>query len=88
MFLNVSNVLNLVTTSLPMDKVLIAPYWADVDTSGIGDVFFRSTTSPTLLNNMSEIISTAFTNLIFTPQYLIIATWYEVGYNLGHTDKV
>ena len=37
--------------SLPLngtDKI-IAPYWADVDTRGTGQVFYRQTTDPSLL---------------------------------------
>lgn len=67
---------------------LIAPFWADVDTNGIGNIFFWSTTQQMLLNNASKIINDAFSGSNFDPQYLIIVTWLEVGYFRAHTDKV
>ena len=62
---------------------LIAPYWADADTTvnmGTGNVYYRSTTNQLLLDRSSEIINTAFTGKSFVAQYLYIVTWFRVGY--------
>ena len=68
---------------------LIAPYWSDVDTRGIGEVWYRETANPDLLERAQREISKAFVALeIFTPTYLFISTWDHVGYYNSHTDKV
>ena len=71
------------------DLELIAPYWADVDTTGTGVVWYRQTGDSALLNRARDDIRAAFTALdFFTPSYLFIATWDHVGYFDSHTDKV
>ncbi len=72
----------------PTGDPLITPFWADADTTGIGNVYFRTTTQQMLLNNASDIINTAFSDSNFIPQHLTIVTWLEVGYFDNHTDKV
>ena len=73
----------------PTDGVLIAPFWADVDTRGIGSIYYRLTSNQTLLNRFSMDISSFFAGQVtFSPQILFIATWFEVGYYNMHTDKV
>lgn len=74
---------------------IIAPYWADVDTSGSdtsrdpGSVWYRETANADLLQKAKQSISSAFVNHEnFVPTYLFIATWDHVGYFSGHTDKV
>ena len=73
-------------------RVLLSPYWADVDTrpDNGGAVFYRSSTDPTLLNNARDQIRAAFPVEFstFTPTYLFIATWDHVGYYNRQTDKV
>ena len=68
--------------------MLIAPYWADADTRGIGTVYYRSTTDEALLSRMTQDVGDSFSGVTFTPQYLFIATWFEIGYFSNHTDKV
>ena len=73
----------------PTDGVLIAPFWADVDVTGIGSIYYRITSNQTLLNRFSMDITSFFTGQVtFFPQILLIATWSEVGYYSMHTDKV
>ena len=72
----------------PTTEVRIAPFWADADTEGgLGNIFYRLTINPTLLNQAAQIINNAFTSS-FTPQYLAIVTWFEVGYFSQRGDKV
>ena len=77
--------------SLPLNGTerIIAPYWADVDTTGIGIIFYRQTNDSTLLTRARNEIKAAFPrsqNVIITN--LLIVTWDGVGYYSSRTDKV
>ena len=67
----------------------IAPYWADVDITEAGQIFYRQTTDPNLLSRASREIQTAF-SLNKDPEikHLLIATWNAVGYFSLGSDKV
>ena len=77
--------------SLPLsgtDKI-IAPYWADVDTRGTGNIYYRQTTDPSLLARATSEIRAAFsTSQNFMAKHLLIITWNAVGYYYRNTDKV
>ena len=65
------------------------PYWADVDTRGVGDVYYRQTTDPNLLARATSEIRAAFpSSRNVTIRRLLIATWDNVGYYFQSTDKV
>ena len=77
--------------SLPLTGTykIIAPYWADVDTRGTGNIYYRQTTDPILLARATSEIRAAYPmsqNLTITNMF--IATWDSVGYYYRHTDKV
>ena len=68
---------------------IIAPYWADLDTTGTGQIFYRQSTDPGLLARVTSQIEAAFPlskNITITN--LFIATWDAVGYYYKGTDKV
>ena len=70
------------------DKI-IAPYWADVDTRGTGNIYYRQSTDRSLLTRATSEIRAAFPesrNVTITN--LFIATWDSVGYYYQSTDKV
>ena len=73
-------------------RFLIAPFWADVDTTGTGDVYFMETEDPNLLEDAKEIILRSTSQAVglsrFEPRWMLIATWFRVGYFSSHTDKV
>ena len=70
------------------DKI-IAPYWADVDATGTGDIYYRKTTDNNLLARATKQIRIAFPNVhVASAEYLLIATWDRVGYYPEQTDKV
>ena len=74
---------------LPQASSFIAPYWADTDLRGTGQVYYRQTKDPVLLARATNEIQTAFPsskNVVVTN--LLIATWDAVGYYSKHTDKV
>ena len=67
----------------------VAPYWADVDIRGTGQVFYRETTDPSLLARASSEIRAPFNmSEDFEITNLFIATWDTVGYYAEGTDKV
>ena len=68
---------------------IIAPYWADVDIRGIGNIFYRQTTDPSLLARATSEIRAAFPNSqSVIIRNLLIATWDSVGYYSRRSDKV
>ena len=77
--------------SLPLSgtQQIIAPYWADVDTRGTGQVLYRQSTDPSLLARASREIQAAF-SLTYNIEIknLLISTWNAVGYYYRKTDKV
>ena len=77
--------------SLPLSGSyrIIAPYWADVDTRGAGDIFYRQTTNASLLvRATNEIRATFPASQGVTIRSLLIATWSKVGYYNHNDDKV
>ena len=62
---------------------VIAPFWADIDTQGIGNVWYRETTDQDIVLKVRDIVLDAFpsTSSGFTAAELIfIGTWERVGY--------
>lgn len=75
----------------PIDgSKLIAPFWADVDTSsGSGQVWYRSTNDSALLEQvMMEIQEDFEEHQSFVPTTLFIVTWDEVGHFGGDAGLV
>ena len=76
------------------DGAIIAPYLADADTSKVGDIYYRHITNSTdsTLRAISKDIADSdfaeFINVNFTAKMAIIATWHQVGYFHGNSDKV
>ena len=79
-----------VPAPLPINgSSFIAPYWADVDLRGIGEVYYRQANSSALLARASNEIQTAFINHHnVNITNLFIVTWDTVGYYSEMTDKV
>ena len=73
-------------------KYFIAPYWADVDITGIGHIYFKTATDDCLLSLVKEVIQRGTCQVTevsrFKPKWLLIATWYQVGYYKARTDLV
>ena len=74
------------------NSILIAPFWADVDTRGNngGTIWYRSDVSElTVLNRTKGLVESAFPDQVgFSPVYVFIATWDRVGYFDRHTERV
>lgn len=58
---------------------MIAVYWADVDTTNLGTVYYRETQDSVLLNAVRDDIRTVYGGT-FAPTTLFIATWDSVGH--------
>ena len=71
-----------------ISNLRIAPYHADVDIRGIGDIYYRQTSDPRLLARATCEIKAAFPSLSKSITNLFIATWDAVGYYSYGTDKV
>ena len=76
------------------DGAIIAPYLADADTSGVGNIYYRQITDPTdstlraINKDINESNFKEFANVGFQAKTAIVATWHQVGYFHKHTDKV
>ena len=72
-----------------LEKRFIAPYWADTDLTGTGQVYYRQTKNPVLLARATNEIRRAFpSSKNVTVINLLIVTWDAVGYYHKRTDKV
>ena len=68
-------------------REIIAPFWADVDTTGTGSISYRETTNADLLQRANSDIRKAFPTILFSSHYLFIATWDHVGFYNSQTAK-
>ncbi len=75
---------------LPGGVPIVAPFWADVDTRGTGDIWVRNSTTDTVAFEKTKgIVANAFRDLPeFTASQVIIQTWDHVGYYDSKIDKV
>jgi len=68
---------------------MVAPFWADVDTRGGGNVWYRETDNPALITKANNQIAMTFPAQIpFAASDLFIVTWEAVGYFDRKSDKV
>jgi len=74
---------------LDEDRSFLAVFWADVDTRGTGDLWFRQSTDPLLLDRANTEIRNAFPyQAPFNATQMYIATWDVVGYFDNKVDLV
>lgn len=67
---------------------IIAAFWADVDTTGTGSIFYRETKDSDLLQRVNSDIKRAFSTITFSLNYLFISTWDHVGFYDSQVSKV
>ena len=68
---------------------ITAPFWADVDTTAIGNVWYRVTSNSDNVQKVKDIVTEAFPQSSdFTASNVIVATWDQVGYYDANDDKV
>ena len=65
----------------------IAPYWANAGITRSGEVFYRQTTDPSLLQRATDEIRAAYTiQNDVTMKSLLIVTWYRIGLDTDDTN--
>ncbi len=73
------------STNIPV----MAPFWADIDLQGTGEIYYRMSNNARDVQMAMDIITNAFpAESHFTPDDVIIVTWEAVGYYFAKTDKV
>ncbi|XP_075459355.1 sushi, nidogen and EGF-like domain-containing protein 1 [Ascaphus truei] len=58
----------------------LAPFWADVDNTRAGDIYYRQSTDPGILARATSDIRTHFCVLHFSARWVFVATWHKVGF--------
>ncbi|XP_030013493.1 nidogen-2 [Sphaeramia orbicularis] len=84
-----------VDDGFPTDFPVVAPFLADIDTSGgRGQIYYRVTETPSVLNRVAQEIHRGFPDARFTPTHAVVATWENVAAyeeqsrTTGPTNKV
>eukprot|EP00731_Ephydatia_muelleri_P027336 Em0019g209a len=67
--------------------LFIAPFWANVDTTCAGKVYYRETNDSTLLQRALAEIRRGYAADSFSPARLLVVTWAQVGYYNCQLDK-
>jgi len=74
---------------------MLAPFWADVDTTGGGEseeennIYYNECSSYDLITRVKPFIANHYSKLSnFLPQWCLIVTWYKVGYLTAKTDHL
>ena len=75
---------------LPGGVPIVAPFWADVDSRGTGEIWVRNSTADTVaFEKIKGFVANAFTDIPeFMASEVIIQTWDRVGYYNKNINKV
>ncbi|KAM8722858.1 nidogen-2 isoform 3-T3 [Acanthopagrus schlegelii] len=69
-----------VDDGFPTDFPVVAPFLADIDTSGgRGQIYYRVTETPSVLNRVAKEVHRGFPDAKFTPTHVVVATWENVA---------
>ncbi|XP_075905464.1 nidogen-2 isoform X12 [Nelusetta ayraudi] len=69
-----------VDDGLPTDFPVVAPFLADIDTSGgRGQIYYRVTETPSVLNRVAQEVHRGFPDARFAPTHAVVATWENVA---------
>ncbi|XP_041834846.1 nidogen-2 isoform X3 [Melanotaenia boesemani] len=69
-----------VDDGFPTDFPVVAPFLADIDTSGgRGQIYYRVTETPSVLNRVAQEVHRGFPDANFTPTHAVVATWENVA---------
>lgn len=69
---------------------IIAPFWTDIDTTKGGQLWYRSTTQNSVLQQGTSKIRSLFPNILnFVASWMMVVTWENVAaYNCGPTKNI
>ena len=78
------------SSSFPLgdNREIIAPFWADIDTSRRGNVWYHESSNPISLKRANEEIQRAYPGVQYKAENLFIVTWERVGYYNAKATKV
>lgn len=78
------------STPFPLDYPVIAPFYANVDTTRIGNVFYKETDDVLLLTKATADVQRYFPSAAgwFQATSLFTSTWSKVGYYPARRDKI
>ncbi|XP_061571402.1 nidogen-2 [Cololabis saira] len=69
-----------VDDGFPTDFPAVAPFLADIDTSGgRGRIYYRVTETPGVLTRVAQEVHRGFPDAKFTPTHAVVATWDNVA---------
>ncbi|XP_034533825.1 nidogen-2 isoform X2 [Notolabrus celidotus] len=69
-----------VDDGFPTDFPAVAPFLADIDTTGgRGQIYYRVTETPSVLNKLAQEVHRGFPDAKFTPTHVVVATWENVA---------
>ncbi|XP_070400306.1 nidogen-2 isoform X3 [Nothobranchius furzeri] len=69
-----------VDDGFPTDFPVVAPFLADIDTSGgRGHIYYRVTETPSVLNRVAQEVRRGFPDAKFAPTHAVVATWENVA---------
>ncbi|XP_062417347.1 nidogen-2 isoform X2 [Pungitius pungitius] len=69
-----------VDDGFPTDFPAVAPFLADIDTTGgRGQIYYRVTETPAVLNRVAQEVHQGFPDAKFTPTHAVVATWENVA---------
>ncbi|KAG8143308.1 hypothetical protein E2320_000547 [Naja naja] len=76
-------------TAFPLKEGIpfVAPFWADVDNRVSGSIYWRQTEDSVLLSRFAADLSRYLVDISFTPTWMFIATWDQVGYYGSASNK-
>ncbi|XP_034249826.1 nidogen [Thrips palmi] len=94
-FVNTNGLLSFLTDipqflnlQFPLDYPVIAPFYANVDTSASGTVYFYESEEAADLQKAAVSVRRSFSSSTFQPTSVFVATWERVGYFSQGADKV
>ena len=74
------------SVQFPMEYPIIAPFYADIDTRGVGQVYWRASSLPEDTSRAANLVQQYYQGN-FSPKEVLVVTWDQVGYYEEQTDK-
>jgi hypothetical protein len=74
------------SVQFPMEYPIIAPFYADIDTRGVGQVYWRASREDEDLTRAANLVQQYYWQE-FSPREVVVVTWDQVGYYEEQTDK-